>query len=273
MELSEAITLLGKFIEIKRGITRGCTHFHVKDIVTELYKRGLLTDYLYQVYSYSTSLHIMRYVLIALSSKGLLSITINSHGPLFILCKDSPLWQNPELINDVVREFEVTVPGRYWVNFTIRDGLVTFTTNIVDADVFTLISREIYREIQRGFDIGVFASRVNGTLDGNIVYLPKPKDPTKKVTSTYKTFRLTGFRKLILACVAKGNSDLSNIIDCLREFGVVNSSGHYTYVAFTVWFMCYHKVLSCDGSMFKVGKGFEDIAKRALEELSEKRAK
>jgi len=273
MELSEAITLLGKFIEVKRGITRGCTHFHVKDIVTELHKRGLLTDYLYQVYSTSASLHIIRYVLIALSSKGLLSITINSHGPLFILCKDSPLWQNPGMISSVVREFEAMVPDRYWVNFTIRDGLVTFTTNIVDTNVFTLISREIYRGIQHGFDIEAFANRVNGTLDGNIVYLPKPKDPSKKVSFTYKAFRFTRFRKLILACVAKGNSDLSSIVDCLKELGVVSSSNHYTYVAFTVWFMCYHKVLSCSGSTFKVGKGFEGIAKRALEELSEERIK
>jgi hypothetical protein len=273
MEISEAITLLGKFIEVKRGIIRGCTHFHVKDIVNELYKRGLLTDYLYQVYSNPPSLHIMRYVLIALSSKGLLSITVNSHGPLFILCKDSPLWQNPGMISDVVREFETMTPGRYWINFTIKDGLVTFTTNIVDADVFTLVSREIYRGIQHGFDIEAFANRMNGTLDGNIVYLPKPKDPSKKASYTYKSFRLTGFRKLILACVAKGNSDLSSIVDCLKEFGVVSSSRHYTYVAFTVWFMCYHKVLSCYGSTFKVGKGFEDIAKRALEELSEKRVK
>lgn len=273
MEISEAIALLGKFIEVKRGITRGCTHFHVKDIVNELYKRGLLTDYLYQAYTNPPSLHTMRYVLIVLSSKGLLSITVNSHGPLFILCKDSPLWQNPEIISGVVREFEAAVPGRYWINFTIKDGLVTFTTNIVDTDVFTLVSREIYREIQHGFDIEVFANRMNGTLDGSIVYLPKPKDPSKKITPTYKTFRLTGFRKLILACVAKGNSDLSSIIDCLKEFGVVSSSGHYTYVAFTVWFMCYHKVLSCDGSTLKVGRGFEDIAKRALEEFGEKRAK
>ena len=137
-DVKEVTKIVEKFLRDRATRALGnCFSFNPKTVVDEL---GL-----YMVPAY---ISVVKYVLnVAVANNALLVLTgYHSDSNRYLLCRDSPLWGHPELLEEMVRNYERNPPVEYWVEFhNPGDGVWLYTTN--DVANFDAIYRVIHSVI------------------------------------------------------------------------------------------------------------------------------
>jgi len=139
-DVKEVTKIVEKFLRNRATRALGnCFSFNPKTVVDEL---GL-----YMVPAY---ISVVKYVLnVAVANNALLVLTgYHSDSNRYLLCRDSPLWGNPELLEEMVRNYEKNPPVEYWVEFhNPGDGVWLYTTNVAELHDFDAIYRVIHSVI------------------------------------------------------------------------------------------------------------------------------
>ena len=137
-DVKEVTKIVEKFLRNRATRALGsCFSFNPKTVVDEL---GL-----YMVPAY---ISVVKYVLnVAVANNALLVLTgYHSDSNRYLLCRNSPLWGNPELLEEMVNRYERNPPTEYWVEFhNPGDGVWLYTTN--DVANFDAIYRVIHSVI------------------------------------------------------------------------------------------------------------------------------
>ena len=172
-QLTDDVKKITKVVEkfLRDRATRAlgnCFSFNPKTVVDEL---GL-----YIVPAYIT---VIKYVLnVAVANNALYVLTgYHSDSNRYLLCRDSPLWGNPELLEEMVRNYERNPPVEYWVEFhNPGDGVWLYTTN--DVANFDVIYRVIHSVIN----------------DGNVKNIPR--EAARRLSTMYRV-QVEGLRLIL----------------------------------------------------------------------------
>jgi hypothetical protein len=174
-QLTDDVKKITKVVEkfLRDRATRAlgnCFSFNPKTVVDEL---GL-----YIVPAYIT---VIKYVLnVAVANNALYVLTgYHSDSNRYLLCRDSPLWGNPELLEEMVRNYERNPPVEYWVEFhNPGDGVWLYTTNVAELHGFDAIYRAIHSVIN----------------DGNVKNIPH--ETARRLSTMYKV-QVEGLRLIL----------------------------------------------------------------------------
>ena len=134
-DVGKIVKVVEKFLRDRATRALGnCFSFNPKTVVDES-----------GVYAAPTTISVIKYVLNVAVANNALLVLAGYHGnssARYLLCKDSPLWRNPELLEEMVRNYERNPPMEYWVEFhNPGDGVWLYTTNVAELHGFDAIYR------------------------------------------------------------------------------------------------------------------------------------
>jgi len=139
-DVKEVTKIVEKFLRDRAMRALGnCFSFNPKTVVDES-----------GVYAAPITISVVKYVLnVAVANNALLVLTgYHSDSNRYLLCRDSPLWRSPELLEEMVRNYEKNPPVEYWVEFhNPSDGVWLYTTNVAELNGFDAIYRVIHSVI------------------------------------------------------------------------------------------------------------------------------
>jgi hypothetical protein len=137
--VGKIVKVVEKFLRDRATRALGnCFSFNPKTVVDES-----------GVYATPITISVIKYVLNVAVANNALLVLAGYHGgssARYLLCRDSPLWGSPELLKEMVRNYERNPPIEYWVEFhNPGDGVWLYTTN--DVANFDAIYRVIHSVI------------------------------------------------------------------------------------------------------------------------------
>ena len=260
MLIETVIEMIQKFIEIRRARTWGCINFRPLDVVETVIEYSVYGDGDMKKYNIPTTYNLINYVLRALSSYKLLFFTVLSDKVKYVLCRDSPIWQHPEKINEYIQRYESYERGRYYLDVYENEGLVLFTTNVDDDETFTDIIKSIRKAIKDGFDVMNLAKLLNGkVVSGSTnyrIYIGIRHKNAVKTPSQQRTVKITSTRRIILLCIADGANQYDKIIDCVREKKASKYDDVYSIVLNALRTLCLNEILICDGTGYYINPAY-----------------
>ena len=261
MLIDEIISMVQRFIEIRRARTLGCINFRPLDVVQTVIEYSVYGDGDMKKYNIPTTYNLINYVLRALSSYKLLFFTVLSDKVKYVLCRDSPIWQHPEKINEYIQRYESYERGRYYLDVYENEGLVLFTTNVDDDELFTDVVNAIRKTIKDGFDVMNLAKLLNGkVVSGSTnyrIYIGIRHKDAVKTPSQQRIVKITPFRKVLLRCIANGKTQYGEIVECVRESRIIRYSDVYSNVLNALRTLCLHQVLICDGNGYFINPAYQ----------------
>jgi len=138
-DVKEVTKIVEKFLRNRAMRALGnCFSFNPKTVVDES-----------GVYAAPITISVIKYVLNVAVANNALLVLAGYHGgssARYLLCKDSPLWRSPELLEEMVNRYERNPPVEYWVEFhNPGDGVWLYTTN--DVANFDAIYKVIHSVI------------------------------------------------------------------------------------------------------------------------------
>jgi len=166
-DVKEVTKIVEKFLRDRAMRALGnCFSFNPKTVVDES-----------GVYAAPITISVVKYVLnVAVANNALLVLTgYHSDSNRYLLCRDSPLWRSPELLEEMVRNYERNPPVEYWVEFhNPGDGVWLYTTNnvanfdmiyrvihgVIDDDGVRNIPRETARRLSSMYRVQVEGLRL-----------------------------------------------------------------------------------------------------------------
>jgi len=139
--VGKIVKVVEKFLRNRATRALGnCFSFNPKTVVDET-----------GVYAAPTTISVIKYVLNVAVANNALLVLAGYHGnssARYLLCRDSPLWGNPELLEEMVRNYERNPPVEYWVEFhNPGDGVWLYTTNVAELHDFDAIYKAIHSVI------------------------------------------------------------------------------------------------------------------------------
>jgi hypothetical protein len=261
MLIETVIEMIQKFIEIRRVRTWGCINFRPLDVVETVIEYSVYGDGDMKKYNIPTTYNLINYVLRALSSYKLLFFTVLSDKVKYVLCRDSPIWQHPEKIREYMKRYESYERGRYYLDIYENEGLVLFTTNVDDDELFTDVVNAIRKTIKDGFDVMNLAKLLNGkVVSGSTnyrIYIGIRHKDAVKTPSQQRIVKITPFRKVLLKCIANGKTQYGEIVECVRESRIIRYSDVYSNVLNALRTLCLHQVLICDGTGYYINPAYQ----------------
>jgi hypothetical protein len=260
MLIDTVIEMVQRFIEVRRARTYGCINFRPLDVVQTVIDYSVYGDGDMKKYNIPTTYNLINYVLRALSSYKLLFFTVLSDKVKYVLCRDSPIWQHPEKINEYMQRYESYERGRYYLDVYENEGLVLFTTNVDDDELFTDVVNAIRKTIKDGFDVMNLAKLLNGNfVSGSTnyrIYIGIRHKDAVKTPSQQRIVKITPFRKVLLKCIANGKTQYGEIVECVRESRIIRYSDVYSNVLNALRTLCLHQVLICDGNGYFINPAY-----------------
>ncbi len=260
MLIDTVIEMVQRFIEIRRARTWGCINFRPLDVVETVMAYETYGDGGMKKYNIPTTYNLINYVLRVLTSYRLLYFTVLSDKVKYILCRDSPIWQHPEKINEYIQRYESYERGRYYLDVYENEGLVLFTTNVDDDELFTDVVNAIRKTIKDGFDVMNLARLLNGkVVSGSAnyrVYIGIQTRNRVKDASQQRIVKITPFRKVLLRCIANGKTQYGEIVECVRESRIIRYTDVYSNVLNALRTLCLHQVLICDGNGYFINPAY-----------------
>ena len=138
-DVGKIVKVVEKFLRNRATRALGnCFSFNPKTVVDES-----------GVYATPITISVIKYVLDVAVANNALLVLAGYHGgssARYLLCRDSPLWGHPELLEEMVNRYERNPPVEYWVEFhNPGDGVWLYTTN--DVANFDAIYRAIHSVI------------------------------------------------------------------------------------------------------------------------------
>ena len=261
MLIDTVIEMIQRFIEIRRIRTYGCINFRPLDVVETVIEYSVYGDGDMRKYNIPTTYNLINYVLRALSSYKLLFFTVLSDKVKYVLCRDSPIWQHPEKINEYIQRYESYERGRYYLDVYENEGLVLFTTNIDDDEIFTDVINAIRKTIKSGFNVMDLARMMNGNVTSTPtnyrIYIGIQNKNKVKDASQQRIVKITPFRKVLLKCIASGKTQYDEIVECVRESRIIRYSDVYSNVLNALRTLCLHQVLICDGTGYYINPAYQ----------------
>jgi hypothetical protein len=261
MLIETVIEMIQKFIEIRRNRTYGCINFRPLDVVQTVIEYSAYGDGDVRKYNIPTTYNLINYVLRVLSSFRLLYFTVLSDKVKYILCRDSPIWDKPEKINEYIQRYESYEKGRYYLDVYENEGLVLFTTNVDDDEIFTKVIDAIRKAIKDGFDVMDLAKLLNGkVVSGSTnyrIYIGIQRRDRVRVVNQQRTVKITPIRKIILLCIADGANQYDKIIDCVREKRSSKYDDVYSIVLNALRTLCLNEILICDGNGYFINPAYQ----------------
>jgi hypothetical protein len=260
MQIDEIVSMIQKFIEIRRNRTYGCINFRPLDVVETVIEYSVYGDGDMKKYNIPTTYNLINYVLRVLTSYRLLYFTVLSDKVKYILCRDSPIWQHPEKINEYIQRYETEKRGGYYLDVHGNEGLIMFTTNIDDDELFTDVVNAIRKTIKDGFDVMNLARMINGNVTSTStnyrIYIGIQTRNRVKDASQQRIVKITPFRKVLLSCIANGKTQYGEIVECVRESRIIRYSDVYSNVLNALRTLCLHQVLICDGTGYYINPAY-----------------
>ena len=261
MQIDEIVSMIQKFIEIRRARTWGCINFRPLDVVETVIDYSVYGDGDMKKYNIPTTYNLINYVLRVLSSYRLLYFTVLSDKVKYVLCHDSPIWQRPEKINEYIQRYEIEKKDGYYLDVYENEGLVLFTTNVDDDEIFTDIVNAIRKTIKDGFDVMNLAKLLNGkVVSGSTnyrIYIGIKHRDRVRVVNQQRTVKITPIRKIILLCIADGANQYDKIIDCVREKRASKYDDVYSIVLNALRTLCLNEILICDGTGYYINPAYQ----------------
>jgi len=261
MLIETVIEMIQKFIEIRRARTWGCINFRPLDVVETVIEYSVYGDGDMKKYNIPTTYNLINYVLRALSSYKLLFFTVLSDKVKYVLCRDSPIWDKPEKIREYMQRYESYERGRYYLDIYENEGLVLFTTNVDDDEIFTKVINAIRKSVKDGFDVMDLAKLLNGNVTSTPtnyrIYIGIQRRDRVRVVNQQRTVKITPIRKIILLCIADGANQYDKIIDCVREKRSSKYYDVYSIVLNALRTLCLNEILICDGTGYYINPAYQ----------------
>jgi len=252
MQIDEIVSMVQKFIEIRRIRTYGCINFRPLDVVETVKEHETYGNGDVRKYNIPTTYNLINYVLRALSSYKLLFFTVLSDKVKYVLCRDSPIWNRPEEIKEYIQRYETEKRNGYYLDVYENEGLVLFTTNVDDDELFTKVIDAIRKTIKNGFNVMDLAKLLNGNVTSTStnyrIYIGIRHKDAVKIPSQQRIVKITPFRKVLLRCIANGKTQYGEIVECVRESRIIRYSDVYSNVLNALRTLCLHQVVICDGN-------------------------
>jgi hypothetical protein len=260
MLIDTVIEMIQKFIEIRRARTWGCINFRPLDVVQTVMEHETYGDGDVRKYNIPTTYNLINYILRVLSSFKLLYFTVLSDKVKYILCRDSPIWDKPEKINEYIQRYETEKRDGYYLDVYENEGLVLFTTNVDDDELFTKVINAIRKTVKDGFDIMNLAKLLNGNVTSTPtnyrIYIGIKHRDRVRVVNQQRTVKITPIRKIILLCIADGANQYDKIIDCVREKRPSKYDDVYSIVLNALRTLCLNEILICDGTGYYINPAY-----------------
>jgi hypothetical protein len=261
MQIDEVIAMVQKFIEIRRARTWGCINFRPLDVVETVIEYSVYDDGDVRKFNVPTVYNLINYTLRALTAFKLLYFTVLSDKVKYVLCHSSKLWNHPELIKNYVQRYEQTKWSKYYLDVYENEGLVLFTTNVDDDEIFTDVVNAIRKTIKNGFNVMDLARMINGNVTSTPtnyrIYIGIQAKNRVRDTSQQRIVKITPFRKVLLMCIASGKTQYGEIVECVRESRIIRYSDIYSNVLNALRTLCLHQVLICDGTGYYINPAYQ----------------
>ena len=261
MLMETVIDMIQKFIEIRRIRTYGCINFRPLDVVETVIEYSAYGNGDMKKYNIPTTYNLINYVLRALSSYRLLYFTVLSDKVKYVLCRDSPIWQHPEKIREYMQRYESYERGRYYLDVYENEGLVLFTTNIDDDELFTDVVNAIRKTIKNGFNAMDLARMINGNVTSTPtnyrIYINIQRKDRIRATTQQRIVKITPLRKIVLLCIANGKNQYHDIVDCVREKRASKYDDVYSTVLNILRTLCLNEILICDGTGYYINPAYQ----------------
>jgi hypothetical protein len=253
--------MVQRFIEIRRARTWGCINFRPLDVVQTVIAYSVYGDGDMKKYNIPTTYNLINYVLRVLSSYRLLYFTVLSDKVKYVLCRDSPIWDKTEKIREYIQRYEIEKKDGYYLDVYENEGLVLFTTNVDDDEIFTDVVNAIRKTIKDGFDVMNLAKLLNGkVVSGSTnyrIYIGIKHRDRVRVVNQQRTVKITPIRKIILLCIADGANQYDKIIDCVREKRPSKYDDVYSIVLNALRTLCLNEILICDGTGYYINPAYQ----------------
>jgi hypothetical protein len=261
MQIDEVISMVQKFIEIRRTRTWGCINFRPLDVVETVMAYETYGDGDLKKYNIPTTYNLINYVLRVLTSYRLLYFTVLSDKVKYILCRDSPIWNEPRLINDYISLYEAEKRDGYYLDVHGNEGLMMFTTNIDDDETFTDVVNAIRKMFKNNLDVTDLARMLKGSITnistGYRIYIGIKHRDRVRVVNQQRIVKITPIRKIILLCIADGANQYDKIIDCVREKRTSKYDDVYSIVLNALRTLCLNEILICDGTGYYINPAYQ----------------
>jgi len=261
MQIDTIIEMIQKFIEIRRIRTYGCINFRPLDVVETVTAYETYGDGDMKKYNIPTTYNLINYVLRVLTSYRLLYFTVLSDKVKYILCRDSPIWNEPGLINDYIQRYETEKRDGYYLDVHVNEGLMMFTTNIDDDEFFTKVIDAIRKMFKNNLDVTDLARMLKGSITnistGYRINIGIKHRDRVRVVNQQRVVKITPIRKIILLCIADGANQYDKIIDCVREKRASKYDDVYSTVLNILRTLCLNEILICDGTGYYINPAYQ----------------
>jgi len=261
VQIDEIVSMVQKFIEIRRIRTYGCINFRPLDIVETVIENSVHGDGDVRKYNIPTTYNLINYVLRVLTSYKLLYFTVLSDKVKYILCRDSPIWKHPELIRNYIQRYETEKRDGYYLDVHGNEGLMMFTTNIDDDEIFTKVIDAIRKMFKNNLDVTDLARMLKGSITnistGYRINIGIRHRDRVRVMNQQRVVKITPIRKIILLCIADGANQYDKIIDCVREKRTSKYDDVYSIVLNALRTLCLNEILICDGTGYYINPAYQ----------------
>lgn len=261
MQIDEIVSMIQKFIEIRRIRTYGCINFRPLDVVETVTAYETYGDGNVRKFNVPTVYNLINYTLRALTAFKLLYFTVLSDKVKYVLCHSSKLWNHPELIKNYIQRYEQAMWSKYYLDVYENEGLVLFTTNIDDDEIFTDVVNAIRKTIKNGFNVMDLAKLLNGkVVSGSTnyrIYIGIQRRDRVRATTQQRIVKITPLRKIVLLCIANGKNQYHDIVDCVREKRITRYSDVYSTVLNILRTLCLNEILICDGTGYYINPAYQ----------------
>jgi len=260
MQIDEIVSMIQKFIGIRRIRTYGCINFRPLDVVETVTAYETYGDGNVRKFNVPTVYNLINYTLRALTAFKLLYFTVLSDKVKYILCHSSKLWNHPELIKNYIQRYEQAKWSKYYLDVYENEGLVLFTTNIDDDELFTDVVNAIRKTIKNGFNVMDLARMINGNVTSTPtnyrIYIGIQRRDRVRATTQQRIVKITPLRKIVLMCIANGKVEYHDIVDCVREKRITRYSDVYSTVLNILRTLCLNEILICDGTGYYINPAY-----------------
>jgi len=261
MQIDEIVSMIQKFIEIRRNRTYGCINFRPLDVVETVTAYETYGDGDVRKFNVPTVYNLINYTLRALTAFKLLYFTVLSDKVKYVLCHSSKLWNHPELIKNYIQRYEQTKWSKYYLDVYENEGLVLFTTNVDDDELFTDVVNAIRKTIKNGFNVMDLARMINGNVTSTPtnyrIYIGIQRRDRVRATTQQRIVKITPLRKIVLMCIANGKVEYHDIVDCVREKRITRYSDVYSIVLNALRTLCLNEILICDGTGYYINPAYQ----------------
>jgi hypothetical protein len=261
MQIDEIVSMIQKFIEIRRIRTYGCINFRPLDVVETVTAYETYGDGNVRKFNVPTVYNLINYTLRALTAFKLLYFTVLSDKVKYILCHSSKLWNHPELIKNYIQRYEQAKWSKYYLDVYENEGLVLFTTNIDDDELFTDVVNAIRKTIKNGFNVMDLARMINGNVTSTPtnyrIYIGIQRRDRVRATTQQRIVKITPTRKIVLMCIANGKVEYHDIVDCVREKRPSKYDDVYSIVLNALRTLCLNEILICDGTGYYINPAYQ----------------